>query len=287
MVGGIDDNEQTLNGEEGSSTFSTDQQRAQMGGVFDTVDLPISTDGAEDHPEITESHKTAESDGDGEGDGDSTKDTSTDFHNHPRWQERELRMKELEAENRILKEVAEVVKGTRKSETEQPPQNTPTTPRYTNVLEMSDSDIADALRDNPKGFMANLYVQVMHELKTEMATEVNKTETTKKVKGTYDQFAEKNPDFNDMWKDGTIKKFMDTNPGHNPMSAYNELTAEKRMQTEIEKAVAKAKKEVEDSYRSKTKATTLAGRNSNVPSNGVDDVTKVSRTGLPAVLLRK
>ena len=49
-----------------------------------------------------------------------------------------------------------------------------------------------------------------------------------------------------MWDSGEIVRFIEANPGHNPISAYHAMTYETRMQKAIEEARAKAIKETEE-----------------------------------------
>ena len=49
-----------------------------------------------------------------------------------------------------------------------------------------------------------------------------------------------------MWDSGEIVRFIEANPGHNPISAYQAMIYETRMQKAIEEARAKAIKETEE-----------------------------------------
>jgi hypothetical protein len=66
------------------------------------------------------------------------------------------------------------------------------------------------------------------------------------IEKTYKEFEDKHKDFKPMWDSGEIIKFIEANPGHNPISAYQAMTYETRMQRAIEEAKAKAIKETEE-----------------------------------------
>jgi hypothetical protein len=135
--------------------------------------------------------------------------------------------------------------------------------------------------EDPKGFADNLRAQSTHEAKEAIRAELRTREASTKeyndLKKTYDNFEKKNPEFRKMWDAGEIVAFIEKNPGHNPISAYLEMTGDTitaKHQKAIEEAVAKAKKETEDEvtkrFAAKKKATTLTGSPAGVVQQGED-----------------
>jgi len=183
---------------------------------------------------------------DATGDGDETR-----FDKHPRWQqmlqERE-QAKQIAEQERIARARLE---GELEALKRQPPvEKSPVIPDYKNITALTAEEIAEWQATDPKGFAANMYAQVKAEaihqlqetLKAEQAAEKNKVSIEK----TYQEFESKNPDFKSMWDSGAIVRFIEENPGNNPLSAYQAMTYETRMQRAIEEAKAKAIKETEE-----------------------------------------
>lgn len=187
------------------------------------------------------------------------------FDKHPRFQqimqERDeaRRAKErLEAQMEILTRVVDAppdVQGGTPKEDDLP---------YKDLSKMTEEELAEWQANDPKGFVANLAAKIKHELLTDMHRQAEATTRRTATEQTYMKFGEKNKDFRSRWDSGEIKRFIDQNPGHNPMSAYHEIISEEReksVQTKIDEAVAKAKadteKEVLARIQSKQKATVL------------------------------
>ena len=139
---------------------------------------------------------------------------------------------------------------------------------FKDIGALTAEQIAEWQADDPKGFAANLKAQARYEAETSIRNEIDsrtKRESEQgAIKKTYDQFEKDNPEFRKMWDKGDIMEFMEKNPGHNPISAYREMTIEGT----IAEATAKAKKEAEEEvtkrFQAKKKATVLSGGPGNV-----------------------
>ena len=133
---------------------------------------------------------------------------------------------------------------------------------------------ADQLRewrdDDPKGYDDNLRAQARWEAATAIREELSLKEKRDKehndLKSTYEKFEAKHKDFKAMWESGEVIKFIDENPGHNPISAYYEMIgdqakadAEKTTAEAVEKAKKEAADEVTKRFLAKKKATVLSG----------------------------
>lgn len=179
------------------------------------------------------------------------------FDKHPRFKElttanRELRERLAKADGRIDGLEKQVTTKDKKE------------PDYKDITTMSTEELTEWQDEDPKAFYANLARQsraevreeVLDEMKDERATSQAKTVEEKQIE-TYEKYAEKNPDFDEMWDSGAIEKFMRANPGHNAISAHMSLTTEKRSgdtKKDIDDAVAKAVKETEEKILKNIKA---------------------------------
>ena len=207
------------------------------------------------------------------------------FDKHPRWQQREAKLREaevklaaIEAENRILKEIRTT-----------PTERTPATPAYRDITTWSDDEIKAALEDNPKAFAANLYLQIKAEVERDVQAGMAAKSTEQKVAETYNSFRADHPDFQGKWDNGDIRTYMDTHPGHNAMSAYLEMTLPQRIEAETKKATEEAKKRAEADLKAKRKATTLSGSSSGLPDTDANDALKDTKKsgGLNTVIADK
>ncbi len=197
--------------------------------------------GKKEEKDATDAEKDAKSEGD-----------ETRFDKHPRWQqmlqERE-KAKEIAEQERIARARLE---GELEALKKQPPVETkpPVKPEYKDITALTAEEIAAWQATDPKGFAANLYAQVkseaLHQMQETLKAERKAEESRISIEKTYKEFEDKNPDFKPMWDSGAIVKFIEANPGHNPISAYQAMTYETRMQKAIEEARAKAIKETEE-----------------------------------------
>jgi hypothetical protein len=146
---------------------------------------------------------------------------------------------------------------------------------FKDVTKMSDDEITEWQTTDPKGFAANSMAQIRYEIENGLKAkdEIKAKQTAQSAsKATYEKYANDNPDFETMWNDGTIKDFMEKNPGHNPLSAHMALTRQDRINKAIEKTIAEKTKQIEKDIRAKFKAGTLAGGNTFVPQHKESDI---------------
>ena len=175
----------------------------------------------------------------------------TRFDKHPRWQEmlreREEAKKAVEQERIArakLEGELEALK--RQTQVEKPPVKAD----YKDITALTAEEIAEWQATDPKGFAANMYAQVKSEALMKMQEDFRAEREQEKqrisIEKTYKEFEDKHKDFKPMWDSGEIVRFIEANPGHNPISAYHAMTYEARMQKAIEEARAKAIKETEE-----------------------------------------
>lgn len=175
----------------------------------------------------------------------------TRFDKHPRWQEmlreRDSVKQQFEQERIArakLEGELEALK--RQTQVEKPPVKAD----YKDITALTAEEIAEWQATDPKGFAANMYAQVKHEALMKMQEDFRAEREQEKqrisIEKTYKEFEDKHKDFKPMWDSGEIVRFIEANPGHNPISAYHAMTYEARMQKAIEEARAKAIKETEE-----------------------------------------
>jgi len=259
-IGGLVNSDRPSFDPDGQNLFGTVED--------DDAGSPSDADdkGAGDDDKGTKDQATDGQDGAGTDDGGNADDgDETRFDKHPRFQQimkerdDERRARErLEAQMEILAKVVDAppdVQGGKPKEEDLP---------YRDIGKMTEEELAEWQANDPKGFADNLAAKIKHELLTDMHRQAEATTRRTATEQTYAKFGEKNTDFRARWDSGEIKKFIDQNPGHNPMSAYHEIISEEReksVQTRIDEAVAKAKadteKEVLARIQSKQKATVL------------------------------
>lgn len=218
-----------------------DGEFTELGASKETIKQDAEDAGKGEEKDTPEPKKDATSEGD-----------ETRFDKHPRWQqmlqERE-QAKQLADQERIARAKLE---GELEALRRQPPAETkaPVKTDYKDLTALTEEEIAEWQATDPKGFAANMYAQVKSEalrevqqsIKAEQAAEQSKVN----IERTYKEFEAKHKDFKPMWDSGEIIKFIEANPGHNPISAYQAMTYETRMQKAIEEARAKAIKETEE-----------------------------------------
>lgn len=157
----------------------------------------------------------------------------------------------------------------------------PTSPKYKDMAGLTNDELSDWYDDDPKGFLSNLATQIKWEtysdIKQIVDGEFQKRDKTlresdikTKVSGTLDKFKSDNPDFTEMWDSGDIQAYMKENPGHNAMSAYRELTLEKKITQAREEAERETEKRMQKQFEAKQHARVLSAGASPKASTGDD-----------------
>jgi hypothetical protein len=164
---------------------------------------------------------------------------------------------------------------------------------FKDISALTAEQIREWQEDDPKGFAENLKIQARYEAEGAVRQEINSRIARETEQGglrkTYDTFESKNPDFRPLWDSGEIIKFIEANPGHNPMSAYQAMTFEKRVADAVEKAKKEAEEEVTKRFQAKKKATVLSGGPAGAPRTEEDPALSDTKKhgGLNAVLADK
>jgi hypothetical protein len=164
---------------------------------------------------------------------------------------------------------------------------------FKDISALTAEQIREWQEDDPKGFAENLKIQARYEAEGAVRQEINSRIARETEQGglrkTYDAFETKNPDFRPLWDSGEIIKFIEANPGHNPMSAYQAMTFEKKVADAVEKAKKEAEEEVTRRFQAKKKATVLSGGPAGAPRTDEDPALSDTKKhgGLNAVLADK
>lgn len=160
-------------------------------------------------------------------------------------EEARLKTAKIEAELEILKSMMQ----DKKPETQ--------TKAFVDITQMTDDEISEKLATDPKWFAANMYRQIREEVVADLRAEERAAKQQEMTRKTYETYEKENPDFVSMWQKGEIQKFLETHPGHNPISAHMVLTREAREREKIAQAKKEAEEEVEKRFRAKQKAAVL------------------------------
>ena len=254
--------------EENMTTLNTSEEIVESSATandrpaFDPDSIGIIHDRDGEFTELDASKETIKQDAEDAGKGEdkttpepkkdaTSEGDETRFDKHPRWQEmlreREEAKKAVEQERIArakLEGELEALK--RQTQVEKPPVKAD----YKDITALTAEEIAEWQATDPKGFAANMYAQVKAEAMTQMQESLKAEREQEKqrisIEKTYKEFEDKHKDFKPMWDSGEIVRFIEANPGHNPISAYHAMTYETRMQKAIEEARAKAIKETEE-----------------------------------------
>jgi len=128
---------------------------------------------------------------------------------------------------------------------------------FEDITKLSKEEAIEQLNEDPIAFLANYGRQVRTEVLEEVTAKSTEEKSEADILSTYNEYAEKNPDFDEMWKKGTIQAYMQKNPGHNAISAHMTLTGEKKTQEKIEAAKKETEKDVIAKVKSKKGASVL------------------------------
>ena len=118
---------------------------------------------------------------------------------------------------------------------------------------MSKNDLADFISDNPHDYTQMILDQAKSELTSEFGEKLNQGRFEDAVVGELEAFAKAHEDFDPMYESGLLQQFISSHPGHNAISAYFTLTADKR-QGEVQGLIDNAVKKAEDKFTANQKA---------------------------------
>jgi hypothetical protein len=114
------------------------------------------------------------------------------------------------------------------------------------VSKMSADEIREWIEDDPAGYTKNLLDLASYSVKSSLTNENVHASTIAAIEKTFNEYAKENPDFNGLWDDGSIPRYMQDHPGMNAISAHMKMTGDARTEAKVNAAVAKAIKETEE-----------------------------------------
>ena len=288
------DNTGTLNEDGLGQSSSPDAPNVDLDSTNIIGTLPQSLDDgqiSDDSPEgalKTEDGGEEKQDGEEAGEGE---DKPQPYHKDPAWQrilsEREEARKEAaqtKSEVMAVKAEMDALKASRVQ-----PRVEEKLP-YIDITTLEVEKLQEWQMEDPKGYAANLYAQMRYELRKEEEQRTGQQRYQQSIAGTFEQYKDKNPDFDPMWKSGEIPRFMQEHPGHNAISAHQMLTMDKRIQDVQEKAAKEAEAKVIANQKAKRNAQVLGGSPAVVGGErGIDEALKDTKSqgGKAAVLARK
>jgi len=260
-------NDTTINTDVGGSSVP-----AQTGGLISTTEFH-SSPVADADPEGANNSEGAETkDGSAEGKDDAEKGEQakggeaekeekeedadlTRFDKHPRFNE--LRTRAEKAEDRVARLEAKLDKAL-ESVVSRPGNEGPEELPYKDISKMTAEQLLDWQSEDPIAYHNNLLAQAKYELGRDFDSRLEQRSGEDAVVSTYQRFAETHDDFDAMWDNGELQKFIQANPGHNTISAYYALTNEKQTQAATEKAVAAAEKKFTANQKAKRENKSLS-----------------------------
>lgn len=98
-----------------------------------------------------------------------------------------------------------------------------------NLSGLEHEDLVNMMADDPAGFISKLTTEIEKSVTDRVAVDNANNTYDGKIESTINTYADANPDFEAMWDNGSIKAFMDDNPGHNALSAHMAITMEARL----------------------------------------------------------
>jgi len=198
------------------------------------------------------------------------------FHEHPRWQqmltERDELKKEVEEKGGTIEDQAKAIQqydrylqAATAFQQPAPAQPDPGLEKlpFDEVLSMSDTEIYDEFRNDPKGFLRNFGARTKAEAMQEFRQEAAYQAQESAVAQGLESFAEENPDFINMVETGEIAMYIERNPIHNAISAYHSLKSSSN-QGQDESAREETEKQIREDERKKTLASIQAKQSATV-----------------------
>ncbi len=212
------------------------------------------------------------------------------FHEHPRWQqmlqERDELKEQLEDRDGSIEDLGNRIEQYDRylqaaTAFQQPAQAQPDPGLerlpFDEVLSMSDTEIYDEFRNDPKGFLQNFGARTKAEAMQEFRQEAAYQAQESAVAQGLESFAEENPDFMDLVETGQIAMFIERNPIHNAISAYHSLKSSSSQDTDQSAREAREQQIREDerkktlaSIQAKQGATVLDGSSATGPEAGAN-----------------
>lgn len=212
------------------------------------------------------------------------------FDKHPRFQELNRRVKESDDVIRKLQETVTELSAKLSKPSGDDAAGADGNVPYKDISKMKPEELLDWQSEDPHGYYKNVLAQAKHELTAEFTHTSEQRAKEDAVVSTFENFAKQHPDFDQMWDAGDLQKFMQSNPGHNAISAYWAITAEAKVQEAAEKAAKEAEAKFIKNQRAK-KVSDVLPQGPSAPAGSMvgDDALKDTKKfgGTTAVLAQR
>lgn len=145
------------------------------------------------------------------------------------------------------------------------------------IDDLDNDTVFKEMSDRPKEFLNKFKENITQNLLNEIEQKTQQELTKSKIVQDYEKYAKDNPDFDELWNNGEIQKFMNDNPGNTAKSAHMLMTQEKRetqrqaeiekrIQEEVEKKVAEERDKIKKSFAAKQGASVLSSTPAKPPT---------------------
>ncbi len=220
-------------------TIESIQEEKTNGGKTDSSsDETVNTEKAE---ETTSEDK--------EGD---DKDVDLRFSQSTRFQQMNDRMKTAEQTNTNLSSENDRLRDDLQRRSRQPEEKID----FFNSL--GNEEILEALDENPIEFLRNFKNEIETNVLIQFQEKQVQQTADQKIDAVYEQYAKDNPSFKTMLDDGSLRNFVDKNPGHTALSAHVMLEKSNVIQTEVSKAVQEKETEMLKNFKAKRQIDVLS-----------------------------
>lgn len=275
------DGNQDANTGEASSTPLT----SEGGDLISTVEFvktgpdadPEGANNTGGDAEGASESQSGKGEGEGAGDKDKAGETGDEgdkldrLDKHPRFQEVNQRMKTAEAEvARLQAENSRIQEDIdrRLSAIETGAKKTPAESgdKRSDITQMSREELEKMQDDDPAGFVNYVVSAAEQRAQSLISEALEERSYEDSIVNTYNAYAAKHPDFDEMWDRGELQAFIKKNPEHNAITAHQVLTARrdaeeasKQVDTVKEETAKEVEKRVMKDLRAKRQAGGLSG----------------------------
>ncbi len=116
---------------------------------------------------------------------------------------------------------------------------------------LGNEEIMEALDENPIEFLKNFKNEIETNVLTQFQEKQVQQTADQKIDAVYERYAEENPSFKTMLDDGSLRNFVDKNPGHTALSAHVMLDMPNVIKGEVSKAVQDKETEMLKNFKAK------------------------------------
>jgi hypothetical protein len=146
-------------------------------------------------------------------------------------------------------------------------------PDYEDLTKLTNEQIIDKFNENPTDFIGNLAKQIRGEVmdefqETQQHQQERQSEEAKEaeIMKAVNVYADANPDFEPLWREGKIQAVLEQYPAHNFMSAHLMLTLPQKMEAYANQKAEEAKAQQLRDFQTKTTVAPILGAGPSAPN---------------------